>query len=185
MNVKRFRAAYRQTLSTVYDWVGTMVAALVAIVLFFSFLVQGVSVSGDSMEPTLHSGDRLFLSRLSNDYTYGDIIVVDRYAIEPLIKRVVAVGGDLVEITKDCLLYVNGVAVEELYTQGLTVPRDMDGPVMVPEGHVFVLGDNRGISKDSRMTEIGMISVKDIVGKAVLRYWPFSSFGSPYGNLEG
>ena len=185
MNKKQAKAVYRQTLSAVYDWIGTMVAALVAIVLFFTFLVQGVSVSGDSMEPTLQTGDRLFLSRLSTDYTYGDIIVVDRYAIEPLIKRVVAVGGDLVEITEDCVLYINGVAVEETYIQGFTVPRDMVGPVMVPEGHVFVLGDNRSISKDSRMTEVGMISVKDIVGKAILRYWPLSSFGGLYGNLEG
>lgn len=185
MSKKQRTAAYRQTLSAVFDWIGTMIAALVAIVLFFTFLVQGVAVSGDSMVPTLQTGDRLFLSRLSNDYTYGDIIVVDRYAIEPLIKRVVAVEGDLVEITEDCILHVNGVAVEEPYIHGFTVPRDMDGPVMVPEGHVFVLGDNRSISKDSRMTEIGMISVKDIVGKAVLRYWPLSSFGTLYGNLEG
>ncbi len=170
----------RRMVSGLYDLIGTMVSTLVIIVMIFTFLVRGVAVDGTSMVPTLKNNDRLFLSRLSSEYTYGDIVVIDRYIDEPLIKRVVAISGDIVEITETGQLLVNGQVQEEPYTIGETVPRDMNGPVLVPPGYVFVLGDNRAISNDSRSAEIGMISVKDIVGKAIWRYWPLPSFGGVY-----
>lgn len=174
----------RRLVATLFDWVGTMVTALVVLVLLFTFVFRNVGVEGDSMQPTLQTGDRLLLSSLANEYERGDIVVIDRYTDEPLIKRVVAVAGDTVEILADNTLLINGIAQYEPYIQGYTVSRDMAGIVTVPEGRLFVMGDNRTNSKDSRMNEIGMVSVKDVVGKAIFRLWPLSSFGGIYTNME-
>lgn len=170
----------RRRLCAVYDWVHALTIALVAIILVFTFFMRVVSVEGDSMLPTLEGEDRLLLTALVSDYERGDIVVVDRYTDAPLIKRVIAVAGDTVEIDSACRLYINGVLQREDYIMGYTVHRDMNGPAMVPEGCVFVMGDNRTVSKDSRMEEIGMVSCKDVVGKVLFRVWPFRSFGSVY-----
>lgn len=167
----------RRALITAYEWISAMVMAMVMISVLVTFVVRLVMVDGPSMLPTLQNGDRLLLTGASDVYKPGEIVVVDRYTEDPLIKRVVAVPGDVVEITPSCELMVNGKVQNEPYIQGATVPRDMTGPQKVPEGCVFVLGDNRSVSKDSRMEEVGMVSVKDIVGKAVFRLWPPASFG--------
>lgn len=167
----------RRALITAYEWISAMMTAMVIISVVITFVVRMVMVDGPSMVPTLQNGDRLLLTGASDVYKPGEIVVVDRYTEDPLIKRVVAVPGDVVEITPSYELMINGKIQNEPYIQGSTVPRDITGPQKVPEGCVFVLGDNRSISKDSRMEEIGMVSVKDIVGKAVFRLWPPSSFG--------
>ncbi len=174
-----FRQQSRRAAIAVYDWVGAIVVSLTVIVLLITYLLRIVGVDGDSMVPTLQHGDRLLLTYSTSAYTYGDIVVVDRYTNSPLIKRVIAVGGDSVEII-DGQVCVNDVALVEPYIQGVNVPRDMNGKVMVPDGFVFVMGDNRTVSKDSRMKEIGMVSIKDIVGKAQFCIWPPSSMGAIY-----
>lgn len=174
------RKKSRKSLLSAFDWLQTLIVALVAITLLLAFAVRVVGVVGDSMLPTLENGDRLLLSATDDSYTYGDIVVVDRYTDEPLIKRVVAVAGDMVQITDDFRLLVNGVLQVEPYIIGVTVPRDMTGPVQVPAGCVFVLGDNRTYSKDSRQRVVGMVDVKDIVGKVVYRLWPLGKAGSVY-----
>ncbi len=180
----QYTSNQRRLVATLFDWVGAMVTALVVLVLLFTFIFRNVGVDGDSMQPTLQTGDRLLLSSLTNEYERGDIVVIDRYTDEPLIKRVIAVAGDTVEILSDNTLLINGIEQYEPYIQGYTVPRDMAGVVTVPEGRLFVMGDNRTTSKDSRLNEIGMVSVKDVVGKAIFRLWPLSSFGGVYTNLE-
>ncbi len=173
-----------QTVTTVYEWVSAMIGALVALVVLFTFVVRTVGVDGTSMVPTLHHGDRVLLSRLTDEYERGDIVVVSRVNEEPLIKRVVATEGDVVQITTGGEFLLNGTPVFEPYIQGGTVPRDLRGEVTVPEGHLFVMGDNRPISKDSRMNEIGMVPLENVLGKAWFRVWPLQSMGSVYYNLE-
>ena len=154
-------------------------ASLTVIVLLLTYVMRIVGVDGGSMLPTLQHEDRLLLTYADNEFAYGDIVVIDRYYGEPLIKRVIAVGGDTIEIVNTQVV-VNGVRLDEPYIQGSTVLRDMKGEVTIPDGYVFVMGDNRSISKDSRLNEIGLISVKDIVGKAQWRVWPPSAFGKIY-----
>ena len=164
--------------ATLYDYVGAIVAAMVMLVLLFTFLFRAAGVHGDSMQPTLQNGDRLVL--VSHFYTpsRGDIVVINRYTEEPLIKRVIGVAGDRVYIDETMgFVYINGERLNESYISGFTASREMVGEVTVPEGCLFVLGDNRGISKDSRFREIGMVKVTDVVGRAVFRLWPITKFG--------
>ncbi len=161
---------------TAYDWVSAMIVALVALVCLFTFLFRNASVIGDSMVPTLQDGDRLVLLDRVSDYRYGDIVVIDRYVDKPLIKRIIAVEGDRLDIC-DGRVYVNGNMLTEPYIQGETVLRDFEGPTTVPEGKVFVMGDNRSVSLDSRSVSVGFISKKDIVGKAFFRIWPWRDIG--------
>lgn len=160
-----------------YDWLSAMIVALTFLAFLFTFLFRVVGVDGTSMVPTLKNEDRLLLTNLGGDYTAGEIVVVDRYTQEPLIKRVIAVAGDVIDIDGEGTVTVNGVELYEPYIQGETVLRDFSGPLTVPEGYVFVMGDNRSVSKDSRSASVGLISLKDVVGRAVLRIWPLSSFG--------
>lgn len=178
-NKHLFRLNSRRAAIAVYDWMGAVVAALIAIVVVLTYVLRVVGVDGDSMVPTLQDEDRLLLTYNSSHYAQGDIIVIDRYSEEPLIKRVIAVGGDTIEIV-NTKVYVNDVELAEPYIQGTTVARDLKGKTVVPAGYLFVMGDNRSISKDSRMEEIGLISVKDVVGKARWCIWPPASFGSIY-----
>lgn len=178
-NKYTFRQNSRRVAIAVYDWLGAVMAALIVIVLVLTYILRVVGVDGDSMVPTLLDGDRLLLTYAESDYEQGDIVVIDRYSNEPLIKRVIAVGGDAIEII-NTQVYVNNVMLVEPYINGTTVSRDMNKKVIVPPGYVFVMGDNRTVSKDSRLNEIGLISEKDIVGRARWCIWPPTSFGSIY-----
>lgn len=182
-NQHAFRLYSRRAAIVIYDWIGAVVVALIAIVVLLTYILRVVGVDGDSMLPTLQDGERLLLTYNTDQYDQGDIIVIDRYNDEPLIKRVIAVGGDTVEIN-NTRVFVNNVELVEPYIQGTTVARDIKGKVAVPSGYVFVMGDNRSISKDSRMNEIGLISEKDIVGKARWCVWPPASFGTIYDDDE-
>ena len=175
-HTQTFRQKSRRAASIIYDWVGGIVMALLVIALLLTYVFRIVAVDGDSMLPTLEDGDRLLLTYSYSEFEPGDVVVVDRYAEDPLIKRVIAVGGDTVEIV-DTHVYVNNVMLQEPYIQGTTLPRDITGKVRVPDGYVFLMGDNRSVSKDSRMDEIGLISVKDIVGKVEFCVWPPTSIG--------
>ena len=160
------------------DVMGTFMIALIVFAILSSFFVRVIGVDGSSMEPTLRDGDLLLLSVTDDTFRNGDVVVVDRYAYTPLIKRIIAIGGDTLSITSDGQVYLNGKLLKEKYIQGKTVLRDFTGEITVPRGYLFVMGDNRSVSKDSRMNEVGLISVKDVVGKAEFCFWPLQSFGS-------
>ena len=160
-----------------YDVVGTLIIALTVFAIVTSYFVRIIGVDGASMQPTLQDGDLLMLAVMEDQYRRGDVVVVDRYTYSPLIKRVIAVGGDTLSITTDGQVYLNDKLLKEDYIQGTTVLRDFQGKITVPAGYLFVMGDNRPVSKDSRMDEIGLISVKDVVGKAEFCVWPPKSFG--------
>lgn len=167
----------RKFLLVIYDWVGTMAIALSVFALLLAYIFRIVGVEGQSMLPTLKDGDRLLLSTSDTSYEYGDVIVVDRYTDEPLIKRVIAVGGDILTISADGVVSVNGSVLKEQYIQGETIRNDFSGEMEIPKGYLFVMGDNRSFSKDSRKAEIGLVSVKDVVGRAIYCVWPIQSFG--------
>lgn len=165
--------------SLAYDIGDTAVFALICIVLLFTFLIRVVGVEGDSMNNTLKTQDRLLLLVAGYTPERGDIVVVDRYTQEPLIKRVIALEGDIIDIDPETHeVSVNGEVLDEPYISTQTDLKDFSGPQTVPEGMVFVMGDNRTYSKDSRTAEIGFVDASDIVGRAIFRIWPFGSAGA-------
>ena len=185
MNIRapKIQVDKRRLVLTAYDVVGILIVALISFVLIVGFFFRVVGVHGDSMNPTLFDADRLLLASYKSEYERGDIVVIDRYTDKPLIKRVIAVGGDTINLSPAAdgiAVLVNGQIQYETYTQGTTVLNDFKSEIKIPDGYYFVLGDNRTISKDSRMKEIGLINEKDIVGKAVYCVWPVTSFGDIY-----
>ncbi len=173
----------RQAAAFLFDWVSAMIVAIMIPVILFTLFIRIVTVDGTSMDKTLHNEDCLMLLTAVELYKYGDIVVIDRYVQEPLVKRIIGVAGDTVEITATGEVYLNGAVLEEPYAIGKTYPNALTGQVRIPDGYVFVLGDNRPVSKDSRSADVGLIPVDDLLGKAVLRVWPLSSFGGIYDGL--
>ncbi len=171
--------------SFVFEWANAFMVALIVVVLLLTFVFRQVTVSGTSMTDTLADGDRLIISSFMYTPQYGDIIVVshgENYS-DPIIKRVIATEGQALSInyqTGD--VSVDGVILDEKYIKGNTIPlkNPLDIPDKIPEGYVFVMGDNREGSLDSRSNDIGLIPVENIIGKAELRIFPISGFGSVY-----
>ncbi|MCD8190483.1 MAG: signal peptidase I [Clostridiales bacterium] len=178
----------------VYDWLQTLAIVLVFITVFFTFFGMIFGVSGSSMYPTLHDGDAMLIQRIGYTPRQGDIVVLKKdgfpYAddSEAIVKRVIAVAGQEVEIDYDSnTIYVDGVALEEDYlnfaNEGVEQYGDdymveRDGMVyssfQVPEGCIFVMGDNRNGSTDSRYAALGMVDTRYVLGKAVCVFFPFS-----------
>lgn len=163
------------------EWLEALIFSFAVIVLLYTFFFRVITVSGHSMERTLNDGDRLIVQCIAYTPRRGDIIVVDSYSKygEPLVKRVIGVAGDKIDINFDTGdVSVNGNVLQENYLDDKTHRSyDVTFPLTVQEGCVFVLGDNRGVSLDSRSTQIGQIDVRDILGKAIFRIYPFSAFG--------
>ena len=168
-----------------YEWIQCLVVALLCCVLIFMFFARVIDVKGRSMEPTLIDGDKIVITRLAGGYERGDIVVLrkESFRQEPIVKRVIAVGGETIDIDFDRgIVYVNGEELDEPYVNELTYDReDFEGPVEVPEGSVFVMGDNRNNSSDSRRATIACVDERYILGKAIFRIWPVSKFGAMYG----
>ena len=156
-----------------------IVYPLCAILLIFLLIFRVVVVNGPSMNQTLIDGDYVLLvnSMFVTEPEYGDIVVISKDSFkdgEPIIKRIIATEGQKVDIDfANGIVYVNDVALDEPYTN--TPTNEFEGvsfPLTVDEGCVFVLGDNRNISKDSRNPEIGLIDKREILGKAVFLFFP-------------
>jgi len=159
------------------ELVEAVLPALVIVLLVNIFIAQATRVEGQSMEPTLHDHQRLIIEKISYHFhspERGDIIVLrpPQRQSEPLIKRVIGLPGETVEI-RDGHVYINGVVLEEPYLNQQTL--GTMAAQLVPEEQLFVLGDNRGSSNDSRA--FGMIPFKDVIGRAWLRYWPIEDIG--------
>ncbi len=173
-------------IETVFDFVEVAVFALVMVAVLFAFFIRIVGVDGGSMMNTLQNHDRLLLVKAFYTPERGDIVVINRENNTPLIKRVIAVGGDTIEINPETNeVILNGEILNEPYVDESypTLLFDMNGPVTVPEGHVFVMGDHRDASHDSRKNDIGCVDEDAIVGKAIFRFYPLESFGGLYDNL--
>ena len=163
---------------TVYDWARSLIAAVVGVVLLFTFLVRLIGVSGPSMQNTLYTGDRiLVLNSLLCDFQPGDVVVVNAYNApldETLVKRIIAVGGQIVDI--DFItgtVYVDGEALDEPYIKEPTYTADgVSFPLTLEEDEVFIMGDNRNHSTDSRSIQLGPVKEGYIQGKAVFLLFP-------------
>ncbi len=166
---------------SVYDMVSIVMSAFIIIAVVFTFVFRLVGVSGYSMTDTLQDNDWL-LTVNKQSYERGDIVVITEpnYFDEPLIKRVIAKGGETVNIDFTTgTVYVDGVALQEPYTrEDYILPKldDIEFPYTVPEGHIFCMGDNRNGSTDSRSNLIGPLDERYVLGKAVIRILPFGDF---------
>ena len=166
----------------IIDVVECVVTVIVFFILLFTFVARQSVVVGSSMNPTLYDGERIVISNLFYTPRRGDVVVIRKQSAlqEPFIKRVIATEGETVDIDFDAgVVYVDGMALQEDYTLEPTYIREhFTGPVTVPEGCVFVMGDNRNDSKDSRWSTIGCVDTRFILGKAAIRVLPFSKFGT-------
>ena len=170
---------------TILEWVGVIGGGVIIALIIEAFLVQAFWIPSPSMVPTLNVGDRVLVNKLSyrlHDVHRGDVIVFERPPgasrggedeIKDLIKRVIAVGGDTIE-SRNQLVYVNGERIDEPYLEDGT-PTDNLPRQTVPEGHVFVMGDNRTNSEDSRV--FGPVDEDRIVGRAFMRVLPVGDIG--------
>lgn len=171
-------------ISVVYDVVDIVVPALLVVSLIFLFFLRTAGVDGESMQDTLQNNDRLLMVNFLYEPQRGDIVIVNRYhkgdteIEEPLIKRVIGVAGDTVRV-EPTAVYLNDKKLDEPYVNYLNMPYGMT--VTVPAGHVFVMGDHRNNSRDSR--EFGCFPVEELMGKAVWRIFPTQDFGGIYNNL--
>ena len=161
-----------------YEWVQALVCSVLAVVLLFTFVVRLIGVDGHSMVPTLQDGDRLLVlnSLWDDDYQYGDIVVLrkDTFMEEPIVKRVIATEGQTVDIDFAAgNVYVDGELLEEDYINEPTyVEEGTEFPLTVPEGSIFVMGDNRNHSSDSRSSELGTVDTRYVIGRAVFLLFP-------------
>ena len=165
-----------------YDWIQSLMVALVICVALFIFAVRVIDVSGSSMVPTLRDGDKMIVSDLFYKPKYGDIVVFKTDKYDPdraLVKRVIATEGQEISLDFDRgVVYIDGSPIEEDYIAELTTTKlDFIGPQTVPEGCVFVMGDNRNASTDSRKKEIGMVDERMILGRAYYVVFPISEMG--------
>lgn len=169
-----------------YTELRLLAVVLTVTILMFHFLTQLVVVVGSSMYPTLHEGDLLIAWRLNYEPEQGDIVVLHKetpYIQETIVKRIIATGGQTVEIDyEENAVYVDGVRVQEDYlNQEDADMMEEKGDVLsidVPEGSVFVMGDNRNHSTDSRFTAaLGVVDEDYIIGKALFIFFPFQNAG--------
>ena len=169
----------------VYTWLQALVVALTVLLVLFTFFGRIIGVDGHSMDPSLNDKDLLFLQCVAYEPEQGDVVVLHKDfgdITTPIVKRVIAVGGQTVEIDYNTsTVYVDGVPLEEDYIMEPMVRPDSpyaQGTYWeVPEGCVFVMGDNRNHSSDSRDNRLGPVDERYILGKAICTILPFQHIG--------
>ncbi|MBQ6663656.1 MAG: signal peptidase I [Firmicutes bacterium] len=166
---RKFRSALR---GTIYTLVTVAACAILVAVL----LLPVLKIYGTSMAPSLAEGD-FVVSVKGNDFKTGDVCAF-YYNNKILVKRVIAHAGDWVDIDLDGTVYVNNMKLDEPYVDELAFGEcNIELPYQVPESRIFVMGDHRSVSIDSRNTAIGCVAEEQIVGKIVFRVWPLKDFG--------
>jgi signal peptidase I len=165
----------------IYDWLESIVTAIISCILIFVFLGRIIDVDGISMVPTLNDRDKVLMSGLFYTPKQGDIIVLTKESFSeiPLVKRVIAVEGQTVDINFNTgEVSVDGTVLNEPYINEITHRQfDVVFPVTVPEGCIFVMGDNRNRSTDSRDSQVGFVDKRCVLGKVYLRIWPIRDIG--------
>ena len=162
-----------------YEWVQSLVGSVLVVVAIFTFVIRMMGVDGHSMLNTLQHGDRLLVvnSMLYHDYKYGDIVILRKNGVfddDPIVKQVIAVEGQTVDIDfAEGIVYVDGEALEEDYIREPTYTAEgTEFPLTVPEGSIFVMGDNRNGSSDSRDYRLGTVDTRYVIGKAAFLIFP-------------
>ncbi|MCI9257643.1 signal peptidase I [Oscillospiraceae bacterium 42-9] len=172
--------------AAVLEWLEELTAAVVFIAVVFTFLVRVVTVSGTSMVPNYQDQDRLLVAGCWGGPRQGDVVVLLGVLKEPIIKRVIATAGQTVSFDEEAgVVLVDGQPVDDTQfglENGCTYlpfgsPDRMEFPQTVPPGCIFVLGDNRMVSEDSRFRAVGMVDERHILGRAVFRLYPAESLG--------
>ena len=161
-----------------FEWMQALVSSVLVVVVLFTFVVRLIGVDGHSMLPTLQHGDRLLVlsALLYNDYRYKDIVILRKETFDdnPIVKRVIATEGQTVDIDfRAGIVYVDGLALDEPYISELTYEEEGTSfPLTVPEGSIFVMGDNRNHSSDSRHSRLGTVDTRYVIGRAVFLLFP-------------
>ena len=185
--------------ASMLEYVEILVFSLAFVVLIFTFCIRLCGVSGGSMRTTLHNGEKLLVSNMFYEPECEDIIVFHQtgmYLNEPVVKRVIAVGGEKVHIDfntwtvtitdkdgnqrvleEDYIFLDDDPIVKSAYYMHPT-DYDFSEPIVIPEGHLFVMGDNRYNSLDSRFHDVGLVDERRILGKVIFRITPFDKFGT-------
>ena len=172
MRRTKSQSKYHQALKST---AGTIVVVAAIAVLVASIFLPVLRVTGSSMQPSFAPGNVLVAFK-TNDYMPGDVCSF-YYNNKLIIKRVIATGGDVLEIDEDGRISVNGLVMDEGYVQSYALGLcDIEFPYKVPEEQLFVMGDNRASSVDSRVQAFGCISKEELMGKIVLRVWPIQYF---------
>ena len=176
------KTSFKQDL---YYWMQALVVALAALILIFTLVGRVISVVGPSMQPTLHEGDLMLLQTIGYKPENGDVVVLrkESFMSEPIVKRIIATGGQHVQVDiPNNAVYVDGVQLDETY---INEPMEQVAylsqggvlDVVVPEGSIYVMGDNRNHSNDSRDLRLGTVDEQFILGRAVCILFPFRDFG--------
>lgn len=169
-----------------FDWIRCILFAISIVVICLTFVFRLVDVDGSSMDDTLATKDKVIVTNFFYTPTNNDIVVISHGAeyANPIIKRVIATEGQTVKLDyENNRIIVDGVVIDEPYIKGTTFSGNYGDniiPEVIPEGKLFVLGDNRKVSLDSRSTEIGLIDVENVIGKAQFVAFPFNDFGYLY-----
>lgn len=165
-----------------FGWIESITISVVVVALLYVFIGRTVMVDGSSMLTTLHDTDRIVTTPIYDELKPGDVVGISQRGDITLIKRVIAIGGQTVDMDYEngCVL-INGEPLEEAYVREKMhqpLGDSIEFPLTVPEGYVFVMGDNRNHSTDSRSPNVGLIDVRNVFGKAIWRIYPFDQVGA-------
>ena len=172
-NKIRIKINDKKITNYMFDFTRTIIFVFAIISVAFTFIIRDANVVGNSMLDTLHSDDKIFITNFMYEPKCGDIVAInaENQIEKRIIKRVIAVEGQT-------LVYVDGIKIDEPYVSSLTrePSNPLQIPYVIPEGYIFVMGDNRIISLDSRDKSIGLVSVDDVIGKAQFIFFPLDRF---------
>ena len=172
----RFEKKPNKLISIIFDTLDSLKGAVTVVFIIFMLLFRAVGVEGPSMTPTLVDGDWVAVSSVTSHVNHGDIVVITQPWERdiPIIKRVIGVAGDTVDINFETgEVFINGELQQEDYILEPTLTNyNAAFPLTVPEGRIFVMGDNRNGSLDSRSSKVGLIDERYVLGRAAFRIWP-------------
>lgn len=184
-NNKKYVLNNDKIINYVYDIVHTILFGFAIICIIFTFAVRDANVVGNSMVNTLHNNDKIILTNFMYIPEPGDIVVInaENQIEKDIIKRVIATEGQTLRIDYNTgEVLVDGVIIDEPYISSYTIKpnNEYDIPYVIPEGYIFVMGDNRNVSLDSRDSEIGLIPISNVIGKAQFIFFPVNRISYLY-----
>ncbi len=192
-SARTFSSKKAPAFKEIFEWLDAVIISVIAVILLFTFIFRTVGIKGESMENTLYENDHVVISNLFYSPKQGDIVVISRnygnvngdtnVDDSPIIKRVIAVAGQDVTIDpKTGRVMVDDMVLSEKYIKEGAITTWGDGStetktITVEEGKIFVMGDNREMSLDSRYEQIGQVDTRYVLGRAIFRIFPFNSIG--------